>query len=413
MDADVIIVGAGAAGLTAALRLRETGRTPLVLESLQRVGGRLATDYADGYQFDHGFQVLQTAYPAVRRWLDLDALGVRAFEPGAQVLLPGGKRALVADPFRRPGQLFASAFSPVGSIGDKLQVLRLVAYVRSRTPEQLFATEEASTAKWLKDFGFGESLIEQFFRPFYGGIYLERELLTSSRMFLFTFKMFAEGEAVLPKGGIRAVAEQMVARLPEDAIRLGEAVVEVGRQSVVTAGGERLSAKHVIDTRPNYIRATSRQAAWNSTVVVYFSADAFEMPARTLGLVPGGCPVGLVTELSSVQADYAPHGKRLISVSLQAPEGRDLDFYVAESRKSLQPWFGAEFGTWAPLRHYEVRYALPLGLHAKWDVPPGELVGEDGVIRAGDGTLAPSLQHAMKSGELAADACVAAIRQSV
>ena len=405
MDADVIVVGAGAAGLTAALTIQRAGLTPLIVEKEEHVGGRLATDRVDGYQFDHGFQVLQTAYPAVRRWLDLDALGLEAFEPGAQVLLPQGERALVADPFRRPGKLLASAMSPVGSLGDKLRILRLVAYVRSRTPEQLFDTDEVSTHRWLRRFGFGDGLIEQFFRPFYGGIYLERELTTSSRMFLFTFKMFAEGEAVLPKGGIQAVGEALAARLPEGSVRLGAPVATVFAGGVELEGGERLSAKHVIDTRPDHASAPT-EPGWKSTVVVYFSAADFHMPDRTLGLVPGGCPVGLITDLASVQPGYAPPGKRLLSVSLQAPGGRDLSFYVEECRMSLRPWFGAEFGTWIPLRHYEVTYALPAGLHAKWAVAPGELVGADGVVRAGDGVLGPSLQQAMRSGELAAAAVV-------
>lgn len=404
MDADVIIVGAGAAGLTAAIEVQRRGLTPLVVEAEDRVGGRLATDHEGGYQFDHGFQVLQSAYPAVRKYLDLEALETVAFEPGAQVLLPEGKRAIVADPFRRPSQLLASALSPIGSLGDKLRILRLVAYVRSRTLEQLFATEETSTYKWLRRFGFGEGLVERFFRPFYGGIYLERELLTSSRMFLFTFKMFAEGEAVLPKGGIQAVGEQLAERVGLEHVRLGTPVAEAQRTSVTLEGGGGLSAKHVIDTRPVYGAGAFALREWKGTVVVYFSANDFDVPARTLALVPGGCPVGLVTELSSVQPGYAPAGRRLISASLKAPGGRDLGFYVEEVRKSLRPWFGAEFNTWTPLRHYEVAYALPEGLHARWAVSPKELIGEDGVIRAGDGVLAPSLQHAMMSGALAAEA---------
>ncbi len=402
MDADVVIIGAGAAGLTAALTLQQAGLHALIVEADDRVGGRLATTRTDEYTFDHGFQVLQTAYPAVRRWLDLEALGVRAFEPGAEIFMPGGKRSQISDPLRRPRQLVRSLLSPVASVTDKLLTLKLVAYVRTRSSEQLFACREMSTHAYLEAYGFSAGYIDRFFRPFYGGVFLERDLVTSNRLFLFTFKMFAEGEAVLPKGGIQAVAEQLANLLGHENIQLNAEVTDVGSRKVVLNDGKRLEARVVVDTRP----ATSPFAkSWKSTVVVYFSAPRTSLKPSVLGLVPGGCPAGIVTDLTSVQPGYAPVGKTLLSVSLQTPAHRTLDFYVDEIRKSLTPWFRDEMPTWEALRHFEVSRALPDAHHVEWEVEPTSLL-RNGIVYAGDATLAPSLHHAMRSGELAAEAAM-------
>ena len=402
METSVIVVGAGAAGLTAALRLRELGIDDvLVVERETHVGGRLATDRADGFLFDRGFQVLQTAYPAVRRWLDIDALRPRAFEPGAQVFLPAGVTAAVSDPLRRPTELVDTLTSPVGTLADKLRLARLVAYVRTTSAEQLFATSETSTEDYLRRYGFSDCIIERFFRPFYGGVYLERELATSSRMFLFTFKMFAEGDAVLPEGGIQAVAERLAAGLSSDRLLLGEAVEQIDGRSVRLAGGRTLRARRVIDTRPN-APSQGRAGTWYSTTVVYFTGDPGGLSARTLGLVPGGCPVGIFTDLSSVQPSYAPPGTNLLSVSLKAPHGRPLAYYVEEVRRSLTPWLGDVLPTWEPLRHYSVAEAVPAGTHVRWAAAPAR-DSDTGAWLAGDATLAPSLHHAMASGQQVAE----------
>ncbi len=400
MDADVIVIGAGAAGLVAALALRKKGLTPLVVDSAGHVGGRLATTHEDGFTFDHGFQVLQTAYPTVRRWLDLDSLEVEAFEPGAEVFLPKGRRSLLSDPLRRPRHLLSSLLSPVATLGDKLLTLKLVAYLRTHSSERIFALPEVSTYEFLRDYGYSQNYIDNFFRPFYGGIFLERNLESSSRLFLFTFKMFAEGQAVLPKGGIQAVGEQLADSLGRAHVSLDSEVVAIDQNAVTLAGGRRLLGRAVIDTRPS---RRDLATGWKSTVVVYLEAGIHSLRPRTLGLVPGGCPVGIITDLSEVQASYAPSGKTLLSASLQAPLGRSFEFYVEEVRKSMAPWLREEMATWRPLRHVEVAMALPGGQHVRWEVAPAALIRE-GTVMAGDATLAPSLHHAMRSGELAAEA---------
>src|SRR5210317_1638611 len=112
-DVDVVVVGAGLAGLSCARHLMEKGISFVVIEKNPRIGGRLKTDAVDGFLLNHGFQVLQTAYPEAQKMLDFDRLGLKAFAPGA-IIRSDGDFFSVADPIRRPGDLCNSLLAPIG-----------------------------------------------------------------------------------------------------------------------------------------------------------------------------------------------------------------------------------------------------------------------------------------------------------
>ncbi len=400
---EYIVIGAGAAGLVAANALHELGKEVLVLERADGPGGRLRTDVVDGYRFDRGFQILLTAYPAVLKWLDLGALNVRAFEPGAHILLPDGSTTRVGDPLRRPKQLLKTLGSPIGTLLDKARLLALVAHVRRRTCAELFAEPESTTEEYLQRRGFNRAMIEHFFRPFYGGIFLERYLATSSRFFTFTFKMFAEGDAVLPRLGIQAIGQQLADRLPSSSVRFNETVAAVLPEGVELSSGERVDAAHVLDTRPPAGSAAGDAVEWLKTINVYFSAKHTALPLRTITLLPGGRSVNNVAVVSGVQPSYAPSRQHLISVSVYAPSGGDLASYARLVRQDLAPWLADELDDWTALRHYEVDPALPFSPHTEWTALPHRWRTPRGNLHFGDWRLHPSLQAAMHSGQLAAE----------
>ncbi|MFD1594928.1 FAD-dependent oxidoreductase, partial [Haloplanus litoreus] len=207
----VAVAGAGLAGLVAARHLADAGADVTVFERRDEVGGRVRTRRRDGFTLDRGFQVLFTAYPAVRRELDLRALDLQSFSPGAVICRPG-ERSVLADPLRDPLSLTETLFNREVTTTDKLRTLALRQHVGSRDEVAIFESADAPIDEYLRDWGFAESYLDNFVAPFYGGITLDRSLATSKRVFEYTFKAMSEGLIALPAAGMAAVPAQLAKR---------------------------------------------------------------------------------------------------------------------------------------------------------------------------------------------------------
>ena len=187
-DTKIYIIGGGVSGLIAAKVLEDSGFYPIIIEASERVGGRVKTDIIDGYQLDHGFQVLLTSYPAANKYLDFEMLDLQFLLPGATIF-KNQQQKIIGDPLRQLSLLFSTLFSGIGNASDKLRVLRLNQKLKNRSLSEIFSDNEQTTLSYLKDFGFSARIIDDFFKPFFSGIFLESNLDTSSRMFEFVYKM--------------------------------------------------------------------------------------------------------------------------------------------------------------------------------------------------------------------------------
>jgi phytoene dehydrogenase-like protein len=363
VDADVLIVGGGLAGLCCARRLCGAGVTCRVLEASDAVGGRARTDRMEGFLLDRGFQVLLTAYPEAQQTLDYGALELHPFEPGALVRC-GGKFQRLVDPWRRPRHLLATAFSSVGTLGDKLRIAGLRRRVGRFTLEELYEQPEQTTAERLRDEGFSTRIIERFFRPFLGGVFLDRDLETSSRLFTFVFRMFASGDAVLPSQGMGAIAPQLAERLPPGTVCTNSAVARLDEHGVRLADGRQLSGNAIVVATESPAAASllgePQPPAGRSVTCLYFAAE--RPPLDEPILVLNGEGLGIVNNLcvpSLVSSTYAPPGAALVSVTvlgIPAIDGHHLESAV---RQQLQEWFGNQVQTWRHLRTYHIPFALP------------------------------------------------------
>ena len=221
------------------------------------MGGRVRSDLVKGYRLDRGFQVLLTAYPELGKQFDVNALDLRRFEPGALVW-NGTKMHLVGDPTRRPRTLLKTGLAPVGSITDKVRLLRQRIRLGRTSAPALLRQEDLSTLEALKNDGFSQAMIDGFFRPFVGGIQLDPALATSRRMFDVVLKSLFAGAAAVPAGGMQAIPDQLAGRLPNGTVRLNARVGAVRPGEVALADGRTLTADRVVIAAEGPGRQTSR-----------------------------------------------------------------------------------------------------------------------------------------------------------
>jgi phytoene dehydrogenase-like protein len=155
---DVIVVGAGLAGLACARELVRLGRSVRVLEAAETVGGRIRTERHQGFLLDRGFQVLQTAYPEAGRALDLAALDMRAFVPGALIRFEG-RFHRIADPWRQPLTALSTLFSPVGTLAAKWRMALLRRRLLAASLDQIYSCPETTAGARLGEIGFSAAIV--------------------------------------------------------------------------------------------------------------------------------------------------------------------------------------------------------------------------------------------------------------
>jgi phytoene dehydrogenase-like protein len=212
-DVDVVIVGAGPAGLSCARHLMKRSVPCIVLEADDRIGGRLKTDVLDGFILNHGFQVLQTAYPEARRQLDYHRLDLKPFAPGAMIRA-SGKFYRISDPRRRPRDIWSSLTAPIGTFADRLRMIRMALSARLGSVSDLFQRPDMTALEFLQSQGISEKMIQRFFMPFFGGVCLDPGIQASSRVFNYVLRVFAEGDVALPGQGMGAIARVVLCYHP-------------------------------------------------------------------------------------------------------------------------------------------------------------------------------------------------------
>lgn len=405
----IVIVGGGMAGLTAARYLQQSSsREVILLEAADAVGGRVRTDLVDGFRLDRGFQILLTAYPEARRILDYDALDLRAFRSGALIRQDQGFTEM-PNPLREPLGIFKALTAPVGSLGDKLKLVDLMQDVNAvPNAADFFRDDDTSTLQYLHDYGWSDRMIETFFKPFFGGVFLENGLSTSSNFFRFVFKQFYNGEAVLPAAGMEAIPAQLAGGLTAGTVRLNSPVAALEGKVVHLEGGDSIRASHIVvatnDATADRLLGRKENRQYNVTTCTYFVAPSSPSNKKLLMLNPH--PLSVVHHMcvpTDVAPGYAPGGESLISVSTQGLELSDDVKLAADIKLELNQWFGAEVESWRHLRTYHLPHALPqFNAGAKGE----SLQLSDSLYRCGDYTAYPSLNAAMQTGREVAEMIV-------
>ncbi|MGV3760565.1 MAG: NAD(P)/FAD-dependent oxidoreductase [Actinomycetota bacterium] len=406
---DVVIVGAGLAGLACAQDLTRAGTSCVVLESSDGVGGRVRTDAIDGFLLDRGFQILLTAYPEVQARLDVDALELQRFDPGAAIWR-GGRFHRVSDPRRRPLDIPATLAAPIGTLADKLRLLRLILDVGRSDVPALLRRSDLTTAERLARAGFSDRMLEAFWRPLFAGIQLDPDLEVSSRRFDTILRMLAVGGTGVPRLGMGAIPAQLAATLPDGTIRPGATVTGIDGSGATLKDGERVTGRAVVVATdgPSAHRLLGERIpdpGSRSAACCWFATPA--PPVRGPRLLLDGDATGPaknVAVMSEVAPSYAPGGRALVAAAVPGPAALDPTI-TGQVQEQLARWFDGATTDWEHLRtdvivHGQPRQAPPF--HPKQPVALG-----GGMFVCGDHRDTASIQGAMFSGRRAAEAVLA------
>jgi phytoene dehydrogenase-like protein len=410
-----VVIGGGVSGLVACAELERAGCAPILLEQSDVLGGRLKTDVVDGVPVDHGFQVLLTAYPEVKRLIDIPSLDPIQFDSGARIFRSsGGAPVLVGDPRRKLSDLGDTLRSGVVSASDAFRMLSHLRSVRGgKRWSKLFSSQATSrsTFEMLEAKGYSVEFIDEFLRPFFGGIFLDRDLKTPESMFNFVLRMFATGSAVLPRAGMQAVVAQLVAKLDRTEIRRGVravAVDEAGTEMLL-AGGERMRADGVILAVPGLTRdvdgrlVSDGDVSWNRTVRYVWSVSPdvrrFERPL--IGLTPGSKRITNMHFFRDLDESWPDW----VSVTVV---GDPTDVVDIADDKAMRVEFQHASGIAVreTIASHDVRQALPVVPRQVYEPDPEATWLIDGVLKAGDDRSNPSFNGAARAGVVAAEALV-------
>jgi protoporphyrinogen oxidase len=399
-DFSTVIIGGGISGLTCAKYLNEKGYNFMLLEGSDALGGRVRTDKVDGFLLDRGFQILLTNYPEAKKILNYNNLDLKYFGSGALIKAEKGFMKM-ENPFRNKMAYLTMAFSSVGTLSDKLKIRKFANELSEIPDDEFFNMEATDTLTFLRNYGWSEKMINNFFKPFYGGVFLENDLLTSSNFFQFTFKQFFKGDAAIPAEGIQAIPEQIAEMLPRNCFRKNTRVKGFEGNQIFLDGGEVITAgRIVLATDPkssDKLLGETNERTYNITTCTYFSAETSPLKGQKfIALNPNRRgAVHNICVPSDISSHYGNEGKSLISVSTQGLEKLDERNLTNKIKLELFDWFGPSVNVWKHLKTYHIPESLVQ--YRAESIHQNSKLG-DNRYRCGDYLAYPSLNAAMQTG---------------
>lgn len=395
----IVIVGGGIAGLQAAQILQSEGLDFILIEKSMSLGGRVQSEPFQGYTLDHGFQVLQTAYPEVQRSLQISKWDLSYFQSGAYVLNEGKFKPFL-NPLKSPLLFLKNVDSAGATIFDFLKLAWI--WLKTRGSISPLSSDTETTSELISRYRFSEKFQRIFLRPFFAGIFLDDSLSPPASLFFYYMKQFLEGKAALPKHGIGDIALDLASRVPKEKLMTGVWVTEIKGKTLELSNGDTvLFDQLILATDPKQacelLKIDFPPQAHFGSKTFYFSMDKkLETPLPLIHLMPlHSSPLLHFSCLSQVNPALAPEGKHLISAtSLQI---NLTDKEVAEELARVLDLSPNDF---IFLKSFSIPHSLyKLGCFAE----VCQKAEAKNIMLAGDYTLFPSLQAALSSGRKAAE----------
>jgi glycine/D-amino acid oxidase-like deaminating enzyme len=395
----VLVVGGGLAGLACAARLHREGVPVLVLEAGDRVGGRVRSDVVDGFTVDHGFQVLNTAYPALRRAVSLTDLELRPLPRGIRIRREGHLHDL-PHPAASPTAPVRALTSAATGLRGKAALARYAGGVLATRPRRLKERLDVTTGEAWATLPTG--VVRDVLVPFVSGVVLEDEMTTSRVFTDLMMRMFATGRSAVPAAGMQALPRALARRLPPGAVRLESPVAEVRPDRAVLADGTTIDARAVVVATdpwgaPALVPALGTAPPSHGVTTYWFAARPWRDLDGTLTVDADGSGVTNSVVLTASAPSYSTDGRALVATSVLHTDGRarvDVD----AARRTAAALHRAPHDDWELLAAHDLPFALPAMTAPHPLSRPAYLPGA-GVWVAGDHRDTSSIQGALASGE--------------
>jgi phytoene dehydrogenase-like protein len=380
VHSEVLVVGAGLAGLSAAIYLEAAGVDVTVIESSDRAGGRVASDVIDGFICDRGFQLINAKYPALQ---ELDVIKELDFIEAPRVIEVslGDRRHVVGDPRQVP---WAALDKATGTVPEKIALLRFIA--GRPKPGQ-------SIGQALRGTG---TCYERVLRPFLQGVFLTDPDNVDALYGHSIIKSFVNGKPGVPRNGVGELPKALAQRV--STIVYNTRVDGIDQTSAHTNSGTYTADKILIATDAT----TATQLLGLTEVprmagcITWYHAVS-ENPSGTGRLILDGQrrgPIFNSVVMSDISSNYAPIGQHLISTTT------DLNVTESDVRRHLAIMWGSSTHEWQFIAKYEIPAALPI--HNVGRTLSQSIKINDHHYVAGDHRTVPSQQGALFSGRLAA-----------
>ena len=393
MKVDTVIIGGGLSGLSCAVTLEEQKRDYILIEKSNRLGGRVGSIYENGNIYDIGFQVFNTAYQNTIRLFDENEIKLRMFKPGA-VIHDGSSFKLISDPLRDPKQLFVSLFSSLSSFKDKLRVLSLI-FDLYNYDIQKDKSEDMTTIDFLTKRKFSGKFIKLFFNPFFAGIFLEKDLKTSSKFFKYVFSNFSKGLACIPQNGMQTIPDLIAKNINSDRILFNQSLekIEDGK-ALIFNNGLSLQASNIVLTGGSHEKIGLNPIKYNSVENLYFVSDIDIKNGKYIHLFPKDNIINNIAVLNKISKHYCK-SNNLLSISIIGHNSKDkLD--IALIKKRLSNYFGGNESNYDYVKNFSIKNATIMQRNnffqsKSYPTPKGFII-------AGDHSFYGSIEGAVLSG---------------
>jgi len=390
---DIVIIGAGIAGLACAMKLKKNNRNFIIIEQSDRVGGRVGSIKENEYIFDLGFQVYNTEYYETNSLLNLKELKLKVFKPGASIY-NGRRFEILSDPFRDPSTILETFFSGMTTFKDKIKILTLKRALSSYCISE-DQSEDMTTLKYLKSYGFSNKIINGFFKPFFSGIFLENQLETSSKFFKNVFSNFNKGYAAVPVNGMQAIPDQMVKNLNPHNLLLGNKVIEAKNpEKIVLENNEIIEAKYMVLTGGSNSLVNNHIVEFNSVRTFYFSSRVKVKHPKYINLFPYDSLINNIAILSSVSENYSPEGNTLFSITIIESDLSKSEL-IDIIQDKLSTYYGDEKSNYIFMKEINIKQATIKQKTGYFDL---KIEDKKNILFAGDYTTYGSIEGAVVSG---------------